>query len=200
MKRAWVLSLAIGLCAAGSASSGEIKERTTYFMVKGQTLADLNSSFGQGGPMLGSGERHGGATQVMFGGDATYAEVGGTCRVDRAAFRLNLVTTLPRWSPPADATPEMKVVWRTLRNDVATHEAKHAEIAKRWLRQLETRVKALSPEPTCAAMKARVAMEKRDVLRQHDLAQVDFDRHETSRVDARVEHQLSRNLGRFTLR
>lgn len=200
MKRACVLSLAIGLCAMGAASSAEVKERTTYFMVKGNTLAELNRAFGQGGPLLGSGERHGGATQVTFEGGATYAEVGGRCKVDRAAYRLSLVTTLPRWSPPTNATPDMKVVWRTLRNDVATHEARHAAIAKTWLQRLETRIKALPAESNCARMEKRVAAERREVLNRHDRAQVEFDRRETGRVDARVERQLARNMGRFTLR
>lgn len=200
MKLVQALSLPVLLLSAVPAMAGSVSERTTYFMVQGTTLDELNRSFGRGGPLLGSGERHGGKTAVTFTPAFDYAERQGGCAVIDASVRLNVVTTLPKWSPPAGATREMTILWRTMRDEIATHESRHAAIAKTWQARMEKEVRSLPPRATCADMKRAADTTFRGDLAEHDRAQRNFDRVESSVANTRVKRRIDKNLGQFVLR
>lgn len=200
MKRL-VLGVVLGSLAwVGPAVCGEIKETTTYFMVKGSTFAELDRALGLKGPLLASGERRAGATEVAFKGDLSYKLKGDGCRVDKARFRLDLHTTLPRWSAPSSAGPETKALWRTLHQDIVTHEAKHASIAKSWLKRLETEVGTLPAEPTCARMGIKANAATRALLLGHETAQRRFDAAEAKVIDARLARELAAKGHRIATR
>lgn len=190
MKRRLALCLVVYAAALGPALAGEVRERTTFFMVHGKNFDELNQQLGMKGPDLGRGERHVGATDVAFKWDATYANVAGGCRVKQARVDLDLRMMLPRWSAPSASSRETRTLWKTLRDDIAAHEAQHSQIAKAWLKRIEAKVRALPVESDCAKMETRTNSEIRAMIKLHDAEQLAFDAAEAKRIDARIAHRI----------
>lgn len=200
MKRTLALCAILGLASAGPALAGEIRERTTFFMVKGKSFDELNRQLGMKGPDLGRGARHAGSTDVSFMSDPTYKTVTGGCTIDHARVKLDLHTLLPRWSPPANSPRETRVLWKTLRDDIATHEAEHSRIAKSWLKRIEAELRALPAEKTCPAMEAKVNGTIRSLLKRHEADQLAFDAAEAKQIDARLARKLGDGASRLATR
>ncbi|WP_062235670.1 DUF922 domain-containing protein [Aureimonas sp. N4] len=201
MKRILALCLTVGATLpATHAISGEIRERTTFFMVRGKSFDDLYRELGMKGPDLGQGERHAGSTDVAFKANATYKPTTGGCGIAHAEVRLDLHTTLPRWSGPKNGSRETQILWKILRDDIATHEAEHSRIAKSWLKRIEATIRSLKPQPSCARMEALVNSETRALLKQHDDEQLAFDAAESKRIDARLERKINQQLHRVASR
>lgn len=195
MKLALALASIAAATAAMPALAGQVKESTTYFMVRGATFDELDRAMGMTGPQLRSGgERHAGATEVSFKGDATYRTANGRCSVDRANYRLTLHQTLPRWNAPKGADQRTRVLWKTLRDDVLTHENHHSAIAKAALKRIEDTVRELPPMANCEQMAAKVTAAVHRVIADHDSEQLAFDRSEARIIDKRLAAELRRNL------
>ena len=201
MKRILALCLTVGATLPTThALSGEIRERTTFFMVRGKSFDELNRELGMKGPDLGKGERHAGSTDVSFKSNATYKPVAGGCAIAQAHVSLDLHTTLPRWNGPQNSSRETRVLWKILRDDIATHEAEHSHIAKSWLKRLETKIRSLPPQSSCAKMEALVNSETRALLKQHEAEQLAFDAVESKRIDARIQKKIEQQLHRVAAR
>ncbi len=191
MRRLLICSLAAGCMSTGLAHAAEITERTTYFMVRGATFAELDKALGSNGPLLGGGERHAGSTKVTFSRDLEFKTEKTGCHVSRTNLRLDLVTTLPRWNAPRGADVHTRTMWKVLQHDIAEHEAKHTAIAKSWLDRMNRELLALPAEPTCARMEMTASRRSQDMQLAHAKEQNGFDRAETRVVDSRLNAKLS---------
>ncbi len=177
--------------STGLAHGAEITERTTYFMVKGATFAEIDRALGVSGPLLSGGERHSGATKVSFRRNLEFAEKKGGCGVSRTNLRLDLVTTLPQWNAPRGADPKTRTMWKVLQRYIAEHEAHHSKIAKSWLERMNLELLGLPPERSCAQMEVVATRRARELLLGHEKAQREFDRSEARVVDAQLESKLA---------
>lgn len=191
MRRLLMSGLAAGCLSTGLAHGGEISERTTYFMVQGATFAELDRALDASGPLLSSGRRHVGSTDLIFTRDIEVENGKSGCRVVRTNLELKLVTNLPRWKTPVKADKTTKTKWAILQKDIAAHEAKHSAIAKTWLDRMNRDLLTLPAEATCDKMMSVAMRRYRGLVREHDEAQMDFDRAETRVFDARVEAKVA---------
>ncbi|KQT53267.1 hypothetical protein ASG43_18780 [Aureimonas sp. Leaf454] len=192
----WLFPLLAGALLGSVASAAEVKERTTYFTIRGTTLDDLDRDLNRKGPLMtGTGIRHPGSTQVKFDGRVTYRETpDGTCRVERTNLGVHLVKTLPKWSTPKKATPQTRIVWKTLSDDIARHEDDHARIAKLWLKKMESALRNLGTERSCDRMEARVDSVTATFLANHERAQREFDMIEGREMNMRLRRLLKENI------
>lgn len=196
MKRMLLAALAAAsLGAVGRVEAATISERATYFNVRGTTLEQLDRELDRKGPLAGTaGDRHPGATQVSFGGRVTYASSGAACRVGRTEFTLKLVKILPRWNPPRSASAATVIIWRTLSQDIYRHEEDHARIARGYVRKMESAVRNLGPRSDCRGMEAAVNATTTRYLKEHERAQLDFDKAEGREVNRRLKRLLRENI------
>ncbi|MER0237255.1 DUF922 domain-containing protein [Fulvimarina sp. MAC8] len=194
---------ALAICAAASAfalssapsSAGQISESTQFFAVHGGSLAEIDRSLAQAGPVVpGSGQRHPGATSVQFDGRVSYKRVNGGCAVDRTDIKLKLKTTLPKWYRPKQVDSRTALVWRTLAADIHRHEKQHSDIAVSYLKRLESALKNLRPERTCRQMEAMANRVMSRYLAEHERAQREFDVIEGREVDLRLHRALQRSM------
>ncbi|RFC65379.1 DUF922 domain-containing protein [Fulvimarina endophytica] len=191
-----VLAAALCLASLGApATAGRISQSTEYFKVRGDSLAEIDRSLSQSGPILGgSGQRHPGATSVRFDGEVGYRRVPRGCEVAETDIHLELKTTLPRWVRRKTAEPHASIVWRTLADDIARHEKQHSEIAINYLKRLESVLRNLRPEPTCRQMEEKANRVMERYLAWHERAQREFDIVEGREIDMRLRKALLRNL------
>ncbi|WP_185985356.1 DUF922 domain-containing protein [Aureimonas mangrovi] len=193
MPRLAVTAVLAALACALPASATEIRERTTYFMVQGSTLEELDRQLQERGPSIGGASRHPGATSVRFDGHVTYEAGDGWCKVDETHLSLDLEMTLPRWRSRFRASAETALIWRTLERDIRRHEQEHAEIAKEWLARMESGLRVLKPRRNCAAMERAVNAATREYLRKHEAAQNAFDTREGREASQRLRRALRDN-------
>ncbi|MCQ0986233.1 DUF922 domain-containing Zn-dependent protease [Jiella marina] len=190
-----VLGVALSLAGAAAVGAGaaSITEKTTYFAVKGSTLAELDQDLNRRGPFLSeTGVRHPGATEVTFDGKVSYKRTSEGCEVDQTNLSLNLEITLPKWTPPKRVSPQTRLIWQTLEADIVRHENRHAAIAKNWLKRTESALRNLRPERTCREMEAMVNTVTARYLAGHERAQVEFDTIEAREVNFRLRRALYR--------
>lgn len=170
-----------------------IRQRTTYFIVRGSTLEELDQDLQRRGPLLsGTGARHPGSTEVKFDGQIDYKKTRRGCEVDTTDLSLRLNMTLPRWTPPARVDRSTLIVWRTLEADIQRHEEQHAAIAKNYLKRMEMAIRNLLPERTCEAMEAQVNSVTARYLAEHERVQLEFDAREGREMERRLRRAISR--------
>ena len=187
--------LALLLAAGQPASAADIRQKTTYFTVRGATLEELDRDLDRNGPLMATtGTRHPGATEVKFGGKITHKPKEGSCSVASTALTLHLVETLPKWMRPKGASARTALIWETLSDDIARHEAQHAKIARRYVKKMESALRNLTPERSCDAMEARVNTVSARYLAWHQEAQAEFDTIEGREMNMRLRRLLKRNV------
>ncbi|KQT86231.1 DUF922 domain-containing protein [Aurantimonas sp. Leaf443] len=196
-----LLASGIVVLSALPAGAATVRESTTYFPVKGRTLAELDASLSRQGPLVtGTGARHPGATEVRFDGHVDYKRVGRLCAVGTPRLALDLKITLPRWVQPRRTAPDVVLVWQTLEKDIRRHEAEHATIAKRWLKKMESAIRNLRPEADCERMEARVNQVTSRYLAAHEREQLAFDAAEGRDVDRRLSRALAKAIEGYPVR
>ncbi|MCE7030665.1 DUF922 domain-containing Zn-dependent protease [Jiella avicenniae] len=183
----------VALCLPAVADAASIREKTTYFAVRGSTLAELDQDLNRRGPYVSdTGIRHPGATQVKFDGKVTYKRTPDGCAVDATNLSLDLEMTLPKWIQPKRVPARTKLIWETLEKDIHRHENRHAAIATNWLKRMESAIRNLRTEPTCSAMEAMVNTVTQRYLAGHERAQIEFDTIEGREVNFRLRRALAR--------
>lgn len=189
--------LACGLLMTGGASGAEIRKSITWFNIGGVTAEDVDRELSRRGPLTRStGSRHPGATEIKFGGDVTYVEKSGRCYTGPVTVKLDTKIILPRWTNRKRASPETAMIWDTLSADIKRHEERHAEIARNHARELERKLKALSPQRDCQRLEKLVSETTREVMESHDREQLRFDQVEARNFDERMMRLLSYRLER----
>lgn len=188
------LSLPI-LLSAVFAEAANVSRSYSYFSIGGATLPELQDELTARGPTVKStGRRHPGATEMQFSNRLDYGESKGKCRVSKASVTVKAKITLPRWTRPAGAAEDTRLIWGALAGDIKRHEESHVSIARSHARQMEVALLALPPQRTCAiaADKAQETIQR--LLARHDAEQERFDRIErinfSDRMDRLIRYRI----------
>lgn len=162
-----------------------------YFPIHGKTAAELDHQLETKGPHTSnSGARHPGATKIRFGGTMNYLKSPGRCTIDNIKVTVAITIIMPTWKNRSRTNKGLNLIWDTLSSDIKRHEERHAEIAVQHARDLDRRLKALSPTSTCEAMADKVSALTDTVTDEHDADQIRFDRIEAVNFNARMTRLL----------
>ena len=181
--------IALPMLVTATAAPAEmiVYKTITYFSIGGTTTAELDHELQTRGPEVKTtGTRHPGATRIKFGGDVTYLQKGGTCRVAKARVTVSTHIMLPRWKNRRSAKPGLALLWDTLSGDIRRHEERHAEIARTHGREMEQALAHLPAESTCHAMQEAVSSLSAMLILSHDRDQARFDRVEAVNFESRM--------------
>lgn len=186
----------IGLSLCGSAAAEVIASKSySYFDIRGKTADELDRELSRRGPTAsGSSARHPGATKIRFGGEATYIQDDGRCRVGNVKVTVHTQIILPRWSSRKGASKELSMIWDALSSDIKRHEERHAEIARNQARAMERAIRALPPQRSCEAMQELVSNESARGIDEHDQLQARFDRVEAVNFQKRMLRLLNNRI------
>ncbi|MBB3319221.1 putative secreted Zn-dependent protease [Rhizobium sp. BK181] len=191
-----LLGFSMAIAACGPAAAAVIATRSySYFTIKGKTADQLDQQLSSNGPTAsGSSARHPGATKIRFGGDATYVQAGGRCRVSSAKVTVHTQIILPRWSNRKGASKQLSMIWDALSSDIKRHEERHAEIARNQARIMERQILALPPQSTCERMQELVTDVSTRGIDEHDRLQARFDRIEAVNFQNRMIRLLNNRM------
>jgi len=121
---------------AASAPRPSMVATEQYYDIDGSSAGALRDQINRLGPKDESGKSRDALT--VWSIEWSYAA---TSRPDGCVLRdvkvtLNVAVTLPRWKPPATATPEVVKSWQAYLRAVRLHEAGHRAIAERNAREV----------------------------------------------------------------
>lgn len=186
--------MTIALCTSASAEVVATKSYS-YFDIRGRTADELDQQLSTRGPTAnGSSARHPGATKIRFGGEATYIQHDGRCKVGSAKVTVHTQIILPRWRNRKGATKDLSMIWDALSSDIKRHEERHAEIARTQARAMERGILALPAQRNCEAMQELVSEESTRGIDEHDRLQARFDKVEAVNFQNRMMRLLNNRL------
>lgn len=148
---------------------------TNYYTVKGATLAELHDSLQRTRPWKDRPPRHA-ATVWQIDWRFDVVRSAGLCRCSSFTTRTVITVTLPRWTPPTNASPETVSTWNRYFVALAKHEAGHADFALRAAREQHKRVSQLGAETDCEALKRRINDTALQVLAEFRGQEQEYDR------------------------
>ena len=183
--------------AIAPASAAVVATRSySYFDIRGKTADDLDAELSRRGPKAdGSSARHPGATRIRFGGDATYIQDRGRCRVSNTRVTVHTQIILPRWRDRRGASRELSLIWDALSSDIRRHENRHAEIARLQARAMEQQILRLPSQSNCVLMQQMVTQVSTQGIEKHDALQAQFDRVEALNFQDRLMRILKNRIG-----
>ncbi|PSH63352.1 peptidase [Phyllobacterium brassicacearum] len=196
MAVAKVASLGMALFVAiPTADAAVVLRKYEYFAVNGRTAEDLDRELGRRGPKLETtGQRHPGAVQMRFTNKTKYGSDGKNCRVVDADIVVHAKVFLPRWNQRRTAQPDLALIWDTFSADIKRHEEGHIGIARSAAGNMERQIKALPWRGDCATLKNDIVTLTPKLMRQHNLAQIQFDKVEGINFESRFERLLTYRL------
>jgi predicted secreted Zn-dependent protease len=194
MRLLLAFSMTIALCTSASAEVVATKSYS-YFDIRGRTADELDQQLSTRGPTAnGSSARHPGATKIRFGGEATYIQHDGRCKVGSAKVTVHTQIILPRWRNRKGATKDLSMIWDALSSDIKRHEERHAEIARTQARAMERGILSLPAQRNCEAMQELVSEESTRGIDEHDRLQARFDKVEAVNFQNRMMRLLNNRL------
>jgi len=136
--------------AAGAAAGTRVSTvgHEQYYDIDGASAGALRDQIHRLGPRDGSGRA--GDALTIWSTEASYATSPSAdgCALRNIQVTLELMLTLPRWTPPSTAAPRLLESWRTYLQHLKLHEAGHRAIAERTARALAATLAGLRA-PTC---------------------------------------------------
>src|SRR4051812_43263643 len=117
------LLLALFPIVAGAQIS--IVQTTNYYTVTGANFREIRQSISAARPW---NDGFDGDTRWTVEWKFNSVQTAADCACSGSSTSVRIVTTLPRWIPPADVAPEAKERWTNYFIPLAQHEAGHARI------------------------------------------------------------------------
>jgi micrococcal nuclease len=109
-----------------------------YYTIEGSTAYELYDQLDKLGPDA-DGQNAVGLTQSQVWWDWRYVTNSyyGTCRITNYNVHDEIVVTLPRWSVPSNASPELIAKWNAYFASIVAHEKRHVDIVLEGIPQVE---------------------------------------------------------------
>lgn len=128
-----------------------------YYDIHGDTEDELRLELDRLGPLTDDGHRWDARTEWYIAWRWS-KNLDGTCRLSEATVSYEITVTLPRWSPPAEASAELVAKWQRYFRSLVTHERGHVAIVLNYVPQVRAAVQgAASCEAANEAAQAVLA-------------------------------------------
>lgn len=99
----------------------------------------------------------------------------GVCRPAEVRVKLDTQTILPRWQPPADASPTLQAQWNRFVTALRSHQKGHAELAQRAADEVKETLQTFEPTK-CGTIKGEAERRAQALLDRYREADDKYDR------------------------
>lgn len=152
-----------------------VVERSEYYEVAGSSAEQLRASINRMRPNDGKGERHDAVTRWDVHWQYRYRSAAGACALTSFTTSVEVLTTLPTWSN-REAGSRLAERWDRYITALKDHERGHARIGLRAAREIQERISALEPAPTCPLLEESIKSKGEALLDAHRSEEVEYDR------------------------
>jgi predicted secreted Zn-dependent protease len=149
--------------------------RTNYYSITGASFGEIRRSIEQSRPWKDS-EYRTGLTEWQIDWRFEVTPGGDGCRCSSFNTTTTITNSLPRWTPPTEATAEVKAAWGRFIQALGVHEDGHSRLALAAVAELHKRIKELGPAPDCEGLRKRINAIAERVIEEHRQRERDYDR------------------------
>lgn len=149
--------------------------KTNYYAVTGTTLQEIHEPFRQARPWKDKSS-YDGQTDWRIDWRFQVTTAGESCRCDSFTTQTAITLTLPRWTAPTNAAPEVRDAWISFFTALAKHESGHAQNALSAVTEMHQRVNRLPTENDCAVLKKKIDETAARVVAEFRQRDEEFDR------------------------
>ena len=169
----------LALLAASSAGSAlatpTLVERQVEYEIAGRDAAALAREVAAKGPRDDQGVARAAHTRYDAAWRYGYRPLAGRCAVTTVEVRVEIVVTLPRWTDPERAKPELRQRWDDYRAALARHEDGHVALARELAQQLDDALWRAKGAPDCAGFAAALEAAAKQALADSNARQEAYD-------------------------
>jgi predicted secreted Zn-dependent protease len=152
-----------------------VVRKTNYYAVGGTTLREIHESFRHARPWKDKSS-YDGQTDWRIDWRYQVTPAGENCRCDSFTTQTAITITLPRWTAPTNAAPELREAWISFFNALSKHEEGHAQNAQAAAKEMHERVHRLPKENNCTVLKKKIDEAASNVLVEFRQRDEEFDR------------------------
>ncbi len=151
-----------------------VTESVAYYDVSGATAAELRKSLNRnrpGGETTRFGDAH---ANWHVSWHYRYRKQE-QCAITSVSTTLEIRITLPRWSPTAEAPPELVAAWDRYLAALRLHEKGHGDIGRDAARTIDEKLRQLGPFPDCPQLEAAIKKTGDEVIADHQRQELGYD-------------------------
>ena len=148
--------------------------RTNYYSVTGASIREIRRSMDHSRPWKEA--NHSGRTEWRLEWRCEVTPEASGCRCSSFATTTTITNTLPRWTPPAAASDELKTAWVRFVKALGEHEDGHSRFALEAVADMHKRIKQLGPAPDCHQLRRRIDDLAGRVLEEYRQREKEYDR------------------------
>jgi predicted secreted Zn-dependent protease len=158
----------------------KVTVRSVYYQIDGANADQLRAQLDKLGPLDESGQHFAAKTDGNLSWTWSYSEGGGQCSLHDISAELEIIFTLPRWTPPAEAPADLVDKWNKFTAALQVHENGHKEINIKAASDFVANAKTLPAYPTCDELK--------QALNKAGQGVIDRTRQENIAYDNQTQH------------
>ena len=176
--RGWPIGRALMLLATlfplSTAAQNSVTWTTNYYSVTGATLVEIRQSIRQSRPWKDRFDADGFTDwRVTWRFSLTSSASG--CRCSSFTTQTTVVTTMPQWKAPTNATDLPSEIWQKYVTALGQHEAGHAQLAQAAAADLRRRSRDITEASDCETLKRQLNALGEQVIEEHRKRDQDYD-------------------------
>lgn len=155
-----------------------------FFDVSGKDTLELFKDIKKKSPLKDKKRNEGkaAAAAIKIIPNADYTIIDSRCHIKTITITVDVVIHQPRWLNYSEANSKSKVWWDNFIHDTKVHELKHAAIAKKHATLMQKKMMKHRSRSSCDKLEASLTGLVIKLLKNHDKAQLKFDKKEAGRI------------------
>ncbi len=166
-------ALAIALFPLVGRGQSFVVWTTNFYSVTGANFHEIRQSIAASHPWQDGFD---GDTRWSVDWKFTLADTANGCLCSSFSTTAKIVTTLPRWTPPADVLPSVKEQWTRYFTNLAQHEFGHARIGIAAAAEVGKRISEVGAQPNCDQLKRTLNERAEKVVDDYRAREKEYDR------------------------
>lgn len=175
LRSALALASVLFLLPAAATAQNTLTWRTNFYAVTGESIRELRQSMRQARPWKDDTETVG-LTQWRIDWRFDLKPTAGGCRCASFTTTTSITNTLPRWTPPTNAPPELRADWNRFITSLGQHEDGHSRLAFAAVAELHKQVKAAGEDTDCGRLRNKINDLARRVVDDFRAREREYDR------------------------
>jgi predicted secreted Zn-dependent protease len=153
-----------------------VSETVQYYDVSGADARAVRASLNRNGPVSATdGKRYDAVAKWNVAWRYRYKPANGRCAITSASTEVKATIAFPRLQSDANTPAELKASFANYAEKLMLHEKGHVQNAIDAARRIETGIRALPPEPTCALLEAAANKLAHALIKEANQADIDYD-------------------------
>ncbi len=153
-----------------------VKVRYRYYPIAGSTAIALRSQMSQSGPVSQVEQIHYDAnTDWYVRSSYNFVMRGNGCTITSVNTNVDILFTLPKWTPPTGASRSLKVQWQQYMAALQVHENGHKQHGVEAGQEITQTLRNLPAFASCQTLKTTANSYIQKIIKHYNQKDIDYD-------------------------